>query len=467
MKDLLKSLKEKHLIAVEQHDLLKHNFNNVSKHLFADQMKNSKGDSRLSNRYSPEMKQFAMTLHYYSPKAYEFARNVLSLLHASTIRAWASSVDCQPGFLDNVIKSIGECVQMKGWMSNVVLIVDTMALYKGTIWDPKSKSYVGLVDYGTAKPEPEENMASEALVFMISGITGHWKHPVAYFLQDKCSAVVQAQLITDCIGLLSAEGLNAVALVFDGTYTNQSTAKLLGCKMKVSERKTWFPHPQHASEKVYVIFDVCHMIKLMRNLLGDYKTISHDAKGILHRIDWRYIDSLNNIQEDLGFTLANKLKKKYIEWTKHKMNISIATQTLSSSVANAIDFLHDEMNHPAFEGSEATTDFIEKVDTAFDLMNSKNPFAKGNKAPVSLENLAAWIDKCQKLADYLFALKDEKGNYLRCGHRKTVIWGFVFSIESIASIVKHLLTCKTFPYKYVLTYKFSQDHLELLFNKIR
>ena len=49
MKDLLKSLKEKHLIAVEQHDLLKHNFNTVLKHLFADQMKNSKGDSRLSN----------------------------------------------------------------------------------------------------------------------------------------------------------------------------------------------------------------------------------------------------------------------------------------------------------------------------------------------------------------------------------------------------------------------------------
>ena len=77
MKDLLKSLKEKHLIAVEQHDLLKHNFNNVSKHLFADQMKNSKGDSRLSNRYSPETKQFAMTLHYYSPKAYEIQSAVL------------------------------------------------------------------------------------------------------------------------------------------------------------------------------------------------------------------------------------------------------------------------------------------------------------------------------------------------------------------------------------------------------
>ena len=83
---------------------------------------------------------------------------------------------------------------MKGWMSDVVLIVDAMALYKGTIWDPKSKSYFGLVDYGTAKPEPEENMASEALVFMISGITGHWEHPVAYFLQDKMFSQVSEHI---------------------------------------------------------------------------------------------------------------------------------------------------------------------------------------------------------------------------------------------------------------------------------
>ena len=253
LKDLLQSLRDKQLIALEQHDLLTHNFNEVAKHLFKDQMKNSK-DAKQGNRYSLETKQFAMTLHYYSPKAYEFTRKVLSLPHSSTIRTWATSVDCEPGFLQNVIKLIGGLVQKKGWMSDCVLIVDAMALYKGTTWDPKTKTYVGLVDYGTAKPEPEENLATEALVFMIASITGHWKHPIAYFLQDKCSAAVQAQLIKDCIGLLHTEGLDVTALVFDGTFTNQSTAKLLGCKMKVSERQTWFPHPQIFGAKVFVIF---------------------------------------------------------------------------------------------------------------------------------------------------------------------------------------------------------------------
>ena len=44
----------------------------------------------------------------------------------------------------------------KQWVSDIDLIVDSMALYKETMWDPKTKSYVGLVDYGMAKPEHEK-----------------------------------------------------------------------------------------------------------------------------------------------------------------------------------------------------------------------------------------------------------------------------------------------------------------------
>ena len=52
-------------------------------------------------------------------------------------------------------------------------------------------------------------------------------------------------------------------------------------------------------------------------------------------------------------------------WTKHKMNVSLAAQTLSSSVATAIDFLCVKANLPEFQGSEASTHFIELFDVAF------------------------------------------------------------------------------------------------------
>ena len=207
LKSLMDNLKEKQFVSNQEFDLISHNFDGVSKYLFADKAKNQKFDSKKSNRYSQETKQFAMTLHYYSPKAYDFARKVLLLPHPSSIRSWAASVDCEPGFLCDVITSIGVMAQKKTFLSDVVLIVDAMAIYKGTWWDPKQGCYAGQVDYGTAMPEASDDLATEALVFLISGIKGHWKHPIAYFLHNKISAGVQTQLIRDCIGLLHGAGL--------------------------------------------------------------------------------------------------------------------------------------------------------------------------------------------------------------------------------------------------------------------
>ena len=88
------------------------------------------------------------------------------------------------------------------------------------------------------------------------------------------------------------------------------------------------------------------------------------------------------------------------------MNVSLAAQTLSGSVANAISFLRDEIAMSEFEGSEATTEFINRINLVFDLLNSRNPYAHGTKALVSLHNLERWNDSCKNIAEYIFALKD-------------------------------------------------------------
>ena len=122
------------------------------------------------------------------------------------------------------------------------------------------------------------------------------------------------------------------------------------------------------------------------------------------------------------------------------MNVGLATQTLSS-VDTAIDFLWKEGNLTQFERErEATTDFIRKVDMAFDMLNSRHYFAKSFKAAFSLENLSMWIQQCEKLASYFLALKDEKGNFLRENKQQTVNWCFVFSIVSMKSITQELQT---------------------------
>ena len=88
------------------------------------------------NHYNLETKQFSMTLHYYSPKAYKFVCNVFFLQHSSTI-AWAASVDCKPGFFCDIIRLIEKVAKTKPQMSDVVLIVDAMELHKGTWGDQR------------------------------------------------------------------------------------------------------------------------------------------------------------------------------------------------------------------------------------------------------------------------------------------------------------------------------------------
>ena len=217
-------------------------------------------------------------LHYYSPRAYDFVCRVFALPHASSRRTWAASVDYEPGCLTNNIQHLGKVLKERHWMLDFVLIVDSMKLHSETIWNPKAQMFVGHIDYGTAMPECADGEATETLAFMVVGMTRNWKHPTAYVLQDKCSASVQAQLIKYSIGLVYFEGFQVLAVELDGTYTNQGTAKQLGCVLKVSEFQTWFPQPEKPDTKIYFIFDACYMIKLMRNLLGDYEK-SHEING--------------------------------------------------------------------------------------------------------------------------------------------------------------------------------------------
>ena len=69
MVDLFKYLKKKQLIADHEHILITENFGSIAEELFQNQSLNSRKLTTFAHRYSHVTKQFAMTLHYYSPKA--------------------------------------------------------------------------------------------------------------------------------------------------------------------------------------------------------------------------------------------------------------------------------------------------------------------------------------------------------------------------------------------------------------
>lgn len=73
IKSLIEDLKEKGLLGAESSTALRQQFGGIADEIFRNELLNKDKDPR-GHRYSKEIKAFALTLHYHSPKAYEYAR---------------------------------------------------------------------------------------------------------------------------------------------------------------------------------------------------------------------------------------------------------------------------------------------------------------------------------------------------------------------------------------------------------
>lgn len=71
LKDLLD--KNKHLIEAEAREHIEITHEGETAFLFENQLKN-RGRKPGGHRYDDKLKSFALTLHYYSPKAYNYVR---------------------------------------------------------------------------------------------------------------------------------------------------------------------------------------------------------------------------------------------------------------------------------------------------------------------------------------------------------------------------------------------------------
>lgn len=139
---------------------------------------------------------------------------------------------------------------------------------------------------------------------------------------------------------------------------------------------------------------------------------------------------------------------------------------MSSSVADALEFLMTDVSDPNFKNAAATIEFIRKVDRIFDLLNSRNPLGKFYKVPIKKDNKDFWNPLFKDGLEYLKTLKHSNGEPLHISKNKTAILGFSITIKSIIGMYEDYIE-KQNMLKYMLTYKFSQDHLELFFCCIR
>ena len=418
-------------------------------------------------KYPPELRAFALTLQFYSTKAYNFVRKHfnLALPHPAAIRRWYQSINGQPGFTAEAFIALSARVEEAKKTGHGIicsLMIDEMAIRKHVQWD--GSKYLGYVDLGTGMIDDSSPIAADALVFMAVALNGHWKLPCGYFLINGLSGEERSNLVKQCLMKLNDVGVNIVSLTCDGPSCHFSMINHLGASLDPSSLNSSFCHPSDATQKVYVILDICHMLKLIRNAWGE-GGILLDFEG--NKIRWSYIVELQKLQDTEGFHLGNKLRQGHVKFHTQKMKVNLAAQTLSSSVAHAIEFCCTNLKFSQFQGSEATVKFIRIFDHLFDILNSRNPFAKGFKAAMRPSNLHIWGPFLDEAFSYISGLRDTNGLLMTQSRRKTAFVGFLASIQSVKALFVTLVDGASAPLKYLLTYKFSQDHIELFFAAVR
>lgn len=234
---------------------------------------------KVNGKYSPELRAFALTVNFYSPKAYMYIRRVFrnKLPAPSTIRSRYSNTNGSPVFTQKAIDILKrKCEAASEKKLYGCLTMDEMAIRQQVEWNHSEQRFVGYVDYGLEIDEPENlPLAKQALVFLVTGINERWKIPVAYFLVAGLTSEELASITRQVLEFVARSGVQIIALTFDGLPANVAMCQVLDAD--VYNGKAFFPHPS-MNYDILIFFDTAHMLKLLRNALAS-KKILYDGNG--------------------------------------------------------------------------------------------------------------------------------------------------------------------------------------------
>ena len=350
------------------------------------------------------MRKFALTLHFYSPKSYDYVREEFDHLlpHPTTIRKWYQRIDGEPGFSRealNTLKAKAAASPIRiicGFMMDEIDIRSEVTYRHGT--------YHGYEDLGFGYSDADSvPLAQKAMVFMLVALNGHWKIPIAYFLVKSLLADELSKLVEMALILVDETDVVVRSATFDGIAVNLSCFKTLGANFDLGPNfQPWFPHPCHPNEKVFLFLDPPHALKLARNTLGDYVLVDDKERGIKFA-DIKQLFYLNQEREVYS---APRLTKRHIQWRENKMRVRYAAQTLSASVAAAL--LHaKKKGFPKFAKCDGTAEYCLQFDRMFDILNCRSVFSKkvDYYVPVNDKNLPkikVWVSAAEK---YIRSLK--------------------------------------------------------------
>lgn len=138
LKTIISQLRKENLINHDASDMLLESFDK-HKNLITNWYKKNT-NHKIPKKYSPAVRQFTLSLHLFSAKAYNYVRKQFNTIlpHARTLSKWYSHVDAKPGFTSEAIKTLALKVKFSEAPVVCSLMLDEMAIRQHIEFDGKN-----------------------------------------------------------------------------------------------------------------------------------------------------------------------------------------------------------------------------------------------------------------------------------------------------------------------------------------
>ena len=169
----------------------------------------------MQTSYPKELRKFIVTLHYKSPAAYRYVRDVFHkvLPHDKTIRTWYKSVDAGPGFCQESFDFMKKkCIKKE----SACLTLDDMHIMKKM--EKSGNNITGGVDLGDGMSS--EELAKMALTLMIHSVENKWKISPGYFFHAGLKGKELKEIVLQAIVRAWESNVVIVNLTGDGKLDN-------------------------------------------------------------------------------------------------------------------------------------------------------------------------------------------------------------------------------------------------------
>jgi hypothetical protein len=400
-------------------------------------------------------------------QGYEFIRNIgYPLPSYRTLCDRVQHSSFLPGIQNDVLQWLQCKLQpMALQEKDCVLMLDEMAVRRCFEYDKGIRCFVGQVSMDVLNSAncKEVTLASNALVFMIRGLTTNWKQVIAYYMTSKSvDGSVLWQLIRNIIVELGKCSVNVRAVVCDMGSCNRAMWKVAGVGASRDGIHNYVQHPFFADQSLFFMADVPHVLKNVRNcmltqdiLLPADVVQQCQLPGPIVSIG--HVRKLVALQEKSDLKIAPFVRRQHVEPKQfEKMKVRFAAQLMSHSTASALRFAVGQNLLP--KAALTTAWFLELMNSWFDVTNSRSRL-QGLHASSSAK--LCILHQMLQLAPKL----SFSGRVNSTCTWKPIQTGILMATKSVIDL--HASLVLTGLYRFLLTSRLTQDSLENLFSQIR